>query len=214
MWILWSFLAVIAALVLVTGFVVLTVKLSGKDSPWPGLITIVLLVVLTLGINLTVLSGVGEEEIQTLTAKLDNGMTAQMAARIKGDEIKSYGPIEIIDNDGILRDCYEVDLPQKDDTYREPYIGLFEKMTAGKKVLPRWSMQKDLVMDMSQKIIFIKGDGENTLSGYTTFPAKTMFYGPLLYMGLPLLVIYGFKRRQVGKRKRTEELRRMEIENL
>ena len=209
-----SYAATVAVLVVIAVFFVVVVKLSGKDSPWLAMVPIVLLLALTLGVNLAILQRCSDEKLTTLTAKLENGMTAQMIVRIDGDEIRSYGPVEIVDEKGILRESYGIDRFQYDDEYREPYRGLFETMTKGKKVSASWHMEREEVADMSKKMIFVKGDSIDRGSAYFIFDTAAMFYGPLLHLGLPLLAVYLVKRRQVRKRKRTAELRRMEIENL
>lgn len=213
MGILMSFLVSIVVLALVAAFFVIVVKLSGKGSPWPGLAPIVLLLTLILGINMTVLHKYSGEKLETLTAKLNNGMTAQMIARVDGDIIRAYGPIEIVDEKGILRESYDLYSKQYDD-YREPYRGLFETMTEGKKILASWSTEREVVEDMSKRLVFVKPDGIDPGSTCFIYDIRGMFYGPLLFLGFPLLIVYLLKRRQVHKGKRASELRRMEIENL
>lgn len=201
------FLEMIATFVIVIGLLYWEVKLSAKRRAWQGLIPIAVLVIAALSVNFLVYEKYGKNDIEELRTELNNGMTARMYVRAAGDEIRFYSPIEIIDEEGVLRDSVAVVRIRGMEGGPTTYHGLFEKMTKGKEVISTYAVDKEVIQDKNRYMI-------NHGGGYISFDIATQIYLPVLYMGLPLLGIYIFRRRQVRKAQIAEELRRMAIENL
>ena len=201
-----SISAVLTALTVTAVLLILQVKLSGRQKAWPGLIPIALLLAFTLAVNGAVYLQYGKTDLEILTARLDNSMTARMYVRIAGDEIRAYSPLEIIDGEGILRDSRPL-LSRQDEEYTEPYFGLFQKMTAGKIITASYATDKEMVMDRTKSIV-------NLNVGHATYSTFWQLFAPLLYMGLPLMAIHFIKRRQVKRERISAEMRKIAIENL
>lgn len=198
----------IVILVLSIVFIIFTVKLSGKDSPFPGAATVAMATVLFLCLNLVMVHRYGRAEVVRLNAPMEDGKTAEMYARIDDENrIVAYGPLEIKGEDGTVYDSEQIYNYEEELEYSD-WGDMFKELTAGRTVKAKSAREKSLVAD--PKIMIAEGENGEMYEGNISL----LYSMPLTCAGVPLLAVYLLQRRRVNRRRRAKELRRIEIQSL
>lgn len=211
MFIIESFISVIIAVVVGILFVRWEIKLAKSDAFWKGLIPLGT-AVLVMGIAVMVtMFAAGNQRIEYLSADLDNGMQAEMTVKTLDGDIIAYGPIEIVDESGILIDQCSVSIVDLEDEALNGvglprYADVFQEMTAGRNVVARFDSDKEEILDES--LLIFPDDGAQV------YISTTAMWKSLLYLCVPMLVIYLLKRFQLRQERMKRELRKMNVESL
>lgn len=186
----------IMLLVLGAGFLALgaQVYLAKKKSPLPGLVLIVVTAMLFSGLTVWTHSLPTGRTEQVISCELSKGRTAE--ARVRYDEhgkAAEVSNISIKDKDGMKLD--------------EVAWGEYRlKDVQQRLALPNTEMEK---LDWISE-----NETENSVKvGNTTF-SRNIFIWMMFFIDLPLLVIYLLIRRQIRKKRRQDELRKMSIQEL
>lgn len=78
---------------------------------------------------------------------------------------------------------------------------IFRTMTKDKKILARWECEEAVLKDLRKIIVHRNGV-------MTTFNPNVIYLS-ILYLGVPMVLVYWMKRRQVQKKKTAAEMRKM-----
>lgn len=207
LWFAETFVQLLLAIAISIGALLLQVWLSAKKRFWVGLIPLIVLIVAVVGSVSWSAHSMQDETAEKRTWKMENGMTAQMYVRMTGDgEVKAWSDLEIVDQKGTVRDRRGIFLEDEMDGYKPPFMDLFRKMLGDRIAANASYMEKEVIQNMHMLII---AKGSTTL--YVDLYKNYLL---ILYMGVPMLLIYCFKRRQVNRERTHSEMRKMEITNL
>lgn len=202
-----TFAQLLLAIAISIGALLLQVWLSGKKRFWAGLIPLIVLIAAVAGSVSWSAHSMQDETAEKRTWKMENGMTAQMYVRLNGkDEVKAWSHLEIVDQKGTVRDRQVIFLEDEMDGYKPPYMDLFKKMLGDRIAKDAAYMEKEVIQNMHMLII--------PQNGTTLCVDLYKNYLLILYMGVPMLLIYCFKRRQVNRERMHSEMRKVEITNL
>ncbi len=207
--IIWSsYVILILGLGAAVGLILLEIRLASFDKPWVGLLPLALLVAVAILSNLAVIMVYGGDEVKELTVDMRGGNTAQMYVRQNDrGEITAYSELKIFSPEGELIDEETITMMDLEDGgYLPDYAEMFRTMTKDKKILARWECEEAVLKDLRKIIVHRNGV-------MTTFNPNVIYLS-ILYLGVPMVLVYWMKRRQVQKKKTAAEMRKMGIKSL
>lgn len=174
--------------------VLLQLWLSSRESSLPGLSTIAVVSVLLLSLTFWAFHEEGQYREEPLICSMAGGRTAEAAILFdKDNEILSVTNISIRDSDGT---CLE-----------EVGWGDFHLRDVQKKLKGGYDITENTR-------IKYEGDLEHgVIRGNMTFN-RNLFLIALIEIGLPLLCIHLFIRYRMKRKKQSEEMERMNIQDL
>lgn len=189
----WSFLIWPLSLGILLGAGFLQLRLLSRKSPWPGLVPLAVLCVVCLSATAWMFYTEAQYDSETLTCSLKDGMTAEAVVYLDGKgEVLRVTDIFIKDEAGEKLD--------------DIGWGEFRFRDIQEKVRGTYDLDEDTSPDFGDEEGFVRING----TGYY----KTCFVYVMLYLGVPLLGIYLFKRLQLRRKRRERETERVNLQAL
>lgn len=174
--------------------ILLQIWLSRRKSPLPGLAMILIACVVFLSLTFWAFHIEGQYQEEKLSCHLKNGMTAEAILHLdENKEILSVTAIFIKDKEGIKVD----EVGWGEDRLKDLQNRLKGNYDITENTMPSYED------DMKHGV---------TVRGVTF--NRSIFLFALVAINLPILCVYLYQRYQLRRKKRSEELARMNIQEL
>lgn len=178
-------------IIIAVGF--LQFRLSSKKSPWPGLIPLAVLCIACLSMTAWMFHAEAQYRTESLTCSLNGGRTAE--AEICFDEkgkILWVSDIAVKDSSGAQLDSVA--------------WGEFRLKDVQEKLKGDYELDGNTPTDF--------GLEEHTVRMNGAYYLRTHYIWALIYLGVPLLGIYLFKRVQLHREKQEKEHGKIKLQEM